>query len=312
VKGKGIEIEVLLSEAEIAEGFLEALARRFLPERYFYWFPVSVRAWLQLCQDGPYRNFVRSDALVRRAANEVIRSLPPGPVEVISLGAGQGTKDLHLLTALATDRKVSYRPVDAGQSLLEMACAHARSHGIPTIGVKADITNRHHLDALTPLGSTPPRLLLLVGNTLGGFDPPAMLRALRVLLREHDLLLVDGELHNDRDTRTGYDNPQNREFAFAPLRSIGIQESDGELVFESLPDPWPGIHRLGKYFQVGADLDLRVAGEPFIFKAGERIRMNHSGKYERQAFAAMLADAGFTTVAGWRSEDERFLMMLAR
>jgi len=308
-----LRIEVLLSETTIAEEFLQALAQRFLPERFFYWFPLSVRAWLRLCQDGPYRNFIRSDMLVRTGVDEIVRSLPPGPVEVVSLGAGQGTKDLHLLKALVGDRRaVSYRPVDAGQTLLEMACANAQEEGIRTTGVKADIANPTHLESLRPRRDTPARLVLLLGNTLGGFDPPAMLRALRPLLRQGDRLVVDGELHNDLDTRAGYENPFNRAFAFAPLQSIGIRETDGVLVFEPLPDLSPGLHRLGKYFRAEVDLDLRVAGEAFALKAGERIVMNHSGKYERAAFLNIIADGGFEATAQWSSEDSRFLMVLAR
>lgn len=311
--GPPLQIEVLLSEAALADDFLQALAERFLPERFFYWFPLSVRAWLQLCQDGPYRNFIRSDRLVRAGAEAIVGSLPAGPIEVMSLGSGQGTKDLHLLGALADARRAStYRPVDAGQMLLEMACSTAEEHGIAATGVKADLTKRTHLEALRPGAKSPSRLVMLLGNTLGGFDPPAMLHALKSVLREKDLLLVDGELHNDQDTRAGYDNPLNRNFAFAPLQSIGIHETDGELVFEPLADLAPGVHRLGKYFRARTDLALRIAGETFSLKAGERIRMNHSGKYERKAFLALLADAGFKPLKDWTSDDDRFVMVLAR
>ena len=61
VHDQALQIEVRLTEAAIAEDFLAALANRYLPERFFYWFPLSVRAWLSLCQDGPYRNYVRSN-----------------------------------------------------------------------------------------------------------------------------------------------------------------------------------------------------------------------------------------------------------
>ena len=87
---QAFQIEVRLTEAAIADEFLVALASRFLPERFFYWFPLSVRAWLSLCQDGPYRNYARSDALVRAGVSQVAGALPEGPVEVVSLGAGQG------------------------------------------------------------------------------------------------------------------------------------------------------------------------------------------------------------------------------
>src|SRR5207247_970289 len=86
-------------------------ARR-LPEKFFYWFPLSVRAWLALCSDGAYRNFVRSRSLIARSAAELARLFPPGPLEVLSLGAGQGDKDLILLEALREHGvRVSYVPV---------------------------------------------------------------------------------------------------------------------------------------------------------------------------------------------------------
>lgn len=313
VHDQALQIEVRLTEAAIAEDFLAALANRYLPERFFYWFPLSVRAWLSLCQDGPYRNYVRSNALVRANVSQVTGALPQGPVEVVSLGSGQGTKDFHLLTELAAGgRAVAYVPVDAGQTLLEMACAGAAERGLICRGIKADLTNPAHLSGLVPGRETPCRLVLLLGNTLGGFDPLDMLRRLRPLVRGHDLLLVDGELQNDSDTRAGYENPLNRAFAFAPLRSIGISESDGALVFEPRTDVRAGVHRLGKYFRADVDLALRVGGEPFNLRAGERIEMNHSGKYERGALLKLIADGGFEPRAEFLSEDRRFLMVLAR
>lgn len=290
-----------------------ALADRRLPEKFFYWFPLSVRAWLALCREGPYRNYIRSERLVRDSLTTVCRALRPGPIEVVSLGSGQGTKDLHVLKALqAEGRKVTYVPVDAGLSLLEMACANAAGWGVAHRGVKADITNPSHLRGLTPVAQTPPRLIALLGNTLGAFDPLSLLRAVRGLMREDDLLLVDGELGIDHETRSGYENPVNRGFALAPLLSIGITESEGRLVFEPVENVQPGFHRLRKYFQVETDVPLRVAGELVVFRAGDQIVMSHSGKYERPAFLKLIDESGFEPAAEFMSDDSRFLMVLAK
>ncbi|MES4784919.1 MAG: hypothetical protein C4294_02900 [Nitrospiraceae bacterium] len=232
---------------------------------------------------------------------------------MISLGAGQGTKDRHLLIGFGKNgREVTYIPVDSGQTLLEMACASAEECGVNHRGLKADITNPDHLAQLTPKPGDPPRLLLMIGNTLGAFDPPEMLRRLRGLVREGDLLLVDGELGNDAGTRAGYEHSANRAFAFAPLQSIGIQEQNGTLAFESIEDVRPGLHRIEKYFRVEADMTLRIGGEPISFQAGECIRMNHSGKFERQAFLTMLTDSRFEPIVELLSEDNRLLMVLAK
>jgi uncharacterized SAM-dependent methyltransferase len=193
-----------------------------------------------------------------------------------------------------------------------MACARSIGAGIPHHGIKADLTNPKHLAALRARNETLPRLLLLLGNSLGAFDAPAMLGALRALMRDGDLLLVDGEIGHDRETLAGYDNPTNRAFALAPLLSIGLTESDGRLGFEALDDLRPGLHRLGKSFELVKDVQLTMAGLPLAFRAGERITMSHSGKYSREGFEALIADHRLSTVQEWTSEDGRFVMMLVK
>jgi uncharacterized SAM-dependent methyltransferase len=122
-----IQIDVLLSEDQIAQEFIAALARHELPEKFFYWFSLSIRAWLNLCNDGAYRNFIRSLSVLQTHASDLVSMLPTGPIDVISLGAGQGTKDLLLLGQLwQQGRTPRYRPVGTGQGLLELACQTAR------------------------------------------------------------------------------------------------------------------------------------------------------------------------------------------
>src|SRR5256886_17339367 len=95
-----ISIQALLTENALADEFVSAFHARRLPEKFFYWFPLSVRAWLALCSDGAYRNFVRSRSLIARSRAELARLFPVAPLEVVSLGAGQRDKDLLLLEAL--------------------------------------------------------------------------------------------------------------------------------------------------------------------------------------------------------------------
>ena len=255
-----ISIDTLLTENALADEFVSAFHARRLPEKFFYWFPLSVRAWLALCSDGAYRNFVRSRSLIARSGAELARRFPIAPLEVVSLGAGQGDKDLLLLEALRQrGARVSYVPVDTSQALLEMACGGALAAGFPAQGIKADFTNPTHLTALAAEPEAPPRLILLIGNTLGAFDPIAEARELARLLRAGDALLVDGELYAGEVTVAGYDNPLNRRFAWAPLNAVGIREGDGELVFEAADDPrLPGLHAPAPHVIVGRALMWKV------------------------------------------------------
>ena len=308
-----IPVHILLTENAIAEDFVSSLRARRLAEQFFYWFPLSVRAWLALCSDGAYRNFVRSRSLIARTANELGRFVRSGSLEVVSLGSGQGDKDLLLLEAFAAQgTRVRYIPVDTSQALLEMACGGALASGIWSQAIKADLTRPEHLAALAPNPDAPPRLVLLLGNTLGAFDPLAEARALRALLRDEDQLIVDGEVYAGSQTVAGYDNPLNRRFAWAPLESVGITEADGAIVFEDVADDrLPGLHPLRKHFRAGRDVTARVGGETLTIASGERVEMNHSYKYAADTFLRILADAGLDV--RWRdtSEDGRFQMVLA-
>ncbi len=308
-----ISIQALLTENALAAEFVSAFHARRLPEKFFYWFPLSVRAWLALCSDGAYRNFVRSRSLIARSRAELARLFPVAPLEVVSLGAGQGDKDLLLLEALREHgARVSYVPVDTSQALLEMACAGALSAGFPAQGIKADFTNPTHLQALAAEPETPPRLLLLIGNTLGAFDPIAEARDLAGLLRRGDALLVDGEVYAGDATVAGYDNPLNRRFAWAPLNAVGIREGDGELVFAAADDArLRGLHLIPKYFQAGRDVEALMGGEALRLARGEQLAMNHSYKYAPETFLGILSDAGLTVRWQATSDDQRFLMALA-
>jgi histidine-specific SAM-dependent methyltransferase len=308
-----IPIHALLTENDLADQFVSAFRARRLPEKFFYWSPLSVRAWLALCSDGAYRNFVRSRSLIARSAGELARLFPVAPLEVLSLGAGQGDKDLLLLEALrARGAAVSYVPVDTSQALLEMACAGALAAGFSARGIKADFTEPTHLNALAAEPRAPRRLVLLIGNTLGAFDPIAEARELARLLRPGDALLADGEIYAGDATVAGYDNPLNRRFAWAPLNAVGIRDTDGELVFATAEDPrLPGLHLIPKHFLASRDVDALLGGEVLRLARGERLAMNHSYKYAADTFLRILSGAGL--VARWqgRSDDERFLMVLA-
>jgi uncharacterized SAM-dependent methyltransferase len=308
-----IPIHVLVTENDLADEFVSAFHARRLPEKFFYWFPLSVRAWLALCSDGAYRNFMRSRSLIARSGAELARLFAPAPLEVLSLGSGQGDKDLLLLLALRERGvRASYVPVDTSQALLEMACGGALSAGFPAHGIKADFTTPAHLAALAAEPETPPRLVLLLGNTLGAFDPIAEASELGRLLRPGDALLVDGEIYAGETTVAGYDNPLNRRFAWAPLHAVGIQDSDGELVFETADDArLPGLHLIAKHFRASRDVAPFMGGEVLRLARGERLGMNHSYKYAADTFLRIVSGAGLAARWEGRSDDERFLMVLA-
>tara|TARA_B100000315_G_C14496565_1_gene550292 strand:+ start:122 stop:1081 length:960 start_codon:yes stop_codon:yes gene_type:complete len=313
-----LPIHVLLREEDIVADFLASIENRTLTEKFFYWFPTSVRAWINLCSNGAYRNFQRSHELIRTSIEDISLCLPDGPFQVISLGAGQGVKDMLILDHLRTSgRPPYYIPIDASQYLLEMACLEAQERGYNGHGIKADISDHDHHSLWHNDTDNPgsiPRLMIMLGNTLGAFDPCAYAAQLAALLRPQDYLLVDGELFNASGTMAGYDNPINREFALAPLRSIGlIEPDDGSLNFEMTENSdVPGLYHLKKHFDLTRSRRILLAGEKVELETGERIEMNWSSKYSTGTFMATLYHAGLETITRYVSGDQQFVMALVR
>ena len=88
---------------------------------------------------------------------------------------------------------MKYYPVDASQTLLEIACAGAEDDDCEALGLKADISSPVHL-LLAADVSEAPRLFLMVGNTLGGFDPLDQIKHVAACLHEGDILILDAQI----------------------------------------------------------------------------------------------------------------------
>ena len=299
-----MNIEVLLTEAEIAEEFIESLESRDLPEKFFYWLPASVKAWREIA--GTSHESLRStwDALAHRAP-DLVKAFPKG-VPVISLGAGEASKDLCILKALLdAGREVKYFPVDSSQHMLETACAAAEDIDCEVMGIKADISSPMHLTLAADV-SEAPRLFLMVGNTLGGFDPLDQIRHVADCLHAGDVLLIDAQLYEQEND---FPSAQHETWVFSPLASMGVMPEDGELKFaESADDRWDGLYMLTRRFQAGRDLPIRALGREIHVERGERIVMNFRFRFTRDGFRSLLTKhAGLKVLGEIPSADGRFV-----
>jgi len=310
-----IQVDILLCEDQIAKEFVDALERHDLPEKFFYWFPLSIRAWINLCGDGAYRNYVRSHSVLQNNADEIVSTLPSEPIELISLGAGQGTKDFLIMEHLRKQGKyLNYRPVDASQGLLEIACQNAKDKNFACRGLKADLNNEFHLTKMQSTLDEKPRLIMMLGNTLGAFDPIKFTTKLDKIMRPQDFLILDGELFNQNDTLAGYDNPINRQFACGPLSSVGLSEpNDGKLNIETdVDNRKPGLYRIRKHFRASRDLKIILAGETVNLQSDTCIEMSWSYKYDLEALKDLITSSGMQIAAEYHSEDKRFLTLLVK
>src|SRR5438874_9623494 len=131
-------VQVLLREDEIASGFAAAFARRFLDEKFFYWLPASVSAWVDLISAPEYRNANRALRLLAASAPELIGRWPEADT-LCGLGCGEGSKDKIVLQAFQqAEQPLAYVAVDFSQSLLELALAASEGSALSARGIKLD------------------------------------------------------------------------------------------------------------------------------------------------------------------------------
>ncbi len=286
-----MNIEILLTEAEIASEFQEALEARDLPEKFFYWLPLSVKYWRSLAAEPGYQELINAWTAVSGRASDLTAHFG-AEVPVVSFGAGDGTKDRPFLRAIqSTGKTAKYFPVDASQTLLESACAGAEDDDIETIGIKADISSRMHV-LLAADAAEAPRIFLMAGHTLSGFDPIDLLTNVSEAMRPGDRLVIDGELHTPSAIEL-LESPRSRDFAFAPLGSLGMVAEDGRIRFEQkLDSRHAGLIMITKHFLADRDLRASLGGDDIVLARGERIFMNFHYLYEPEAFLWLLEKHG--------------------
>src|SRR5689334_21565107 len=135
-----MKVEVVLTEADIAQEFAEAIEARDLPEKFFYWFPRSAAEWLKLAENADlYGGLWGAWKQICEDAPGIPRHFG-GKVPVISFGSGDGARDRLLMGTLSdAGSEIRYFPVDASQTMLESACGGSDDEDIETVGIKADI-----------------------------------------------------------------------------------------------------------------------------------------------------------------------------
>jgi len=308
-----MKVEVVLTEADIAQEFAEAMQARDLPEKFFFWSPRSALAWAALSQETELYGGLTDTWNAIAAGAAPLAQYFGRRVPVISFGAGDGARDRLLMNALkSAGCECMYFPVDASQPMLELACAGADDDDIETVGIKADISSPVHLVYASD-AAEPPRLFIISGNTMGSFDPLAEVRYIAQSLRSGDRLILDGEVYSDA-VMARRDNPAVRKFVSALLSGVGIASSDGEIQFDEKRDERrDGLHLVTRYFRAERDLCAMVGGEDVPLQRGERIGLNFQYVYTPESFRWLVEEhGGLQVLSEYTSPDGRFLTAICK
>ena len=205
----------------------------------------------------------------------------------------------------------AYCPVDISEEITRETAARIA-------GEYEDITVAGHVcDFEADLERVPvegPRLIALLGGTIGNFAPAQraqFLRRIANLLDSEDRFLLGTDLVKARETlEAAYDDARgvtaefNRNVLVRLNREFDADFSLDHFVHRAT---WnDAASRIEMHLVSLADQVVTVAGMAIAFEAGETIWTESSYKYDRQRLESLAASAGWHVTELWTDPAERF------
>jgi L-histidine N-alpha-methyltransferase len=308
-------------ERSLGRDVLAGLTRPFkeLPPKHFYDARGS-ELFEQITELPEYYPTRTELEILRERADEIVALTGAG--ELVELGSGASVKARILLDAMeeaGTLRR--YVPLDVSETVVREA-AEQLVHDYDTLAVHGVIGDfERHLGEL-PAGGDAPRLVALLGGTIGNFMPEArrtLLGKIAALLRRDDALLLGTDLVKDRAVlEAAYNDSQgvtaefNRNVLYVINRELGadfVPEEFEHVARFDTENEWIEMRLRSTRDCVVtiAGLDLSVT-----FEAGEEMRTEISAKFTQRRVQDDLA-AGGLVLDGWLTDpDGMFALSLAR
>jgi L-histidine N-alpha-methyltransferase len=319
-----IQIDSWLSENEermLANDVLDGLTRPFkeLPPKHFYDARGS-ELFEQICELPEYYPTRTEREILETQADKIVADTGAG--ELVELGSGSADKARILLDAMSRAGTLKrYVPLDVSETVVHDAAHQLVDEygGLRVHGVVGDF--ERHLERV-PSADGVPRLVALLGGTIGNFLPGSrrrMLREIGALLGAGDRLLLGTDLVKDPAViEAAYDDPTgvtaefnrnvlhviNREldadFPAADFDHVAFFDRKHEWIEMRLRARRPCRVRV-------ADLGLSVD-----FAAGEELRTEISAKFTRPRLEADMQAAGLALDHWYTDGEELFALSLAR
>lgn len=299
---------------------LSATPKR-LPSKYFYDEEGS-RLFQEIMRLPEYYLTACETEIFAEQCDEIVSAfLADGnEIEVVELGAGDGTKTAILLKRLvAQDPAARYAPIDISEEAISELVANFRAT-LPEITIEPQVGD--YLAILDSLKKQSQRrkVILFLGSNIGNFGEEAttkLFRSLRSVMNDNDLLFIGFDLQKDpRIIHQAYDDAQGvtARFNLNLLARInkelgGTFETEKFLHYANYR-PIEGSAR--SYLISRVEQTVEVAGQTFEFGRWEPMFMEISQKYTLSMIDDYAAEAGFCVVRNFLDKREYYCDSLWR
>jgi L-histidine Nalpha-methyltransferase len=309
-----------LEERRLADDVLDGLTKPFkeIPPKHFYDARGS-ELFERICGLPEYYPTRTERLILEQSAEEIAEET--GAAELVELGSGSAEKARILLDAMGRAGNLRrYVPLDVSEQALRDAAGQlvAEYEELEVEGVVADF--ERHLDCV-PRIDDGPRIVALLGGTIGNFPPGSrrrLLRSIAALLGPDDRFLLGTDLVKDPATlEAAYDDSAGITAEFN--RNV-LHVINRELEADFMPDQFDHVAFFdGRHEWIEMRLRARRPQTVLIGKLGLRVQFAHgeelrteiSAKFTRPRLEADLQAAGLTLEHWYTDPDELFALSLA-
>jgi L-histidine N-alpha-methyltransferase len=262
----------------------------------------------------------RCERSILESESDAICEAANCPAALIELGSGSAAKTRVLLSAMCQAECLeTYCPVDISEEITR-ATAQRIAEEYQDVKVRGLVCD-FELD-LERIPVAGPRVIALLGGTIGNFEPQqraGFLRRVRNLLGPEDRFLLGTDLVKDSATLEAAYNDERgvtAEFNKNVLSVLNRElRADFDLdAFEHVArwDPenlWVDIRLRSLTDQV---VDVSALEMLVPFAAGEEMRTEISTKFARSGLEGIYAEAGLELTDWWTDPNELYALSLAR
>jgi len=327
---KPSSVQVTIHSSQFPEAvrrdLLDSLRTGQINHKFHYDSVKQTQLWLELHQAySPSRTDPDCEATYERGFRAAAQRLRARRVHLIGLGCGGGQKDARLLKLLIkAGKQVSYTPVDVSTAMV-LTAQHTVVSALPKVHCSplvCDLATADNLPVVLEELSVGLRSAARVFTFFGmlpNFVPEFILPRLAALVRPADHLVLSANLSPGPDYDAGmqrvlpqYDNALTRDWLLTFLVDVGIERTDGELRFriEGARSGKPP-KRFTADFHFRRRRRVKVDGERFSFKPGDRIRLFFSYRHTLATVRELAGGHGLRVLEEWgtRSGEEGVFLM---
>ena len=302
--------QALKSDPGVDSQFLDSVkeglsqSEKCLSSRYFYDDRGS-ELFAQIMELPEYYLTRSEMQIFTEQSNLICRSLDikADRLEVVELGAGDGSKTQHFLKQLLkSDAQITYRPIDISSGALN-SLKHKMHTALPDLSIQ--ILCGDYFEKLEQLQETvQQKLVLFIGSNLGNLDDTqaqAFIQRLSDTLNPGDYLLLGLDMiKSDSVVLPAYSDAAGitAEFNLNLLRRINRElDADFDLGNFKHVAEYQESNGYAKSYLQSLKLQtvtLGSSGDRFIFVEGEKIHTEISRKYSDELLAELIQGCQLT------------------